>query len=70
MTYWTAMWITMWAAGFEGQHLMIVYKSQEACEAALQPVSDGLGYDHTIVCEESNLPSGSIRPMPRPEGLK
>lgn len=69
MTYWTAMWITMWAAGFEGQHLMIAYQSLEACEAAVEAVSDTMAYDHSIECVESIAPSGSIRPMPRPEHL-
>ena len=70
MTYWTAMWITMWATGFEGQQAMLPYVSLDACRGALGAVSDSIGYDHTIQCVESIAPSGSIRPMPRPEHLE
>lgn len=69
MTFWTAMWITIWATGFEGSELMVAYPSLAACEAAVPVVSDTLGYDHTITCVESNVASGSIRPLPRPSDL-
>jgi len=69
MEYWTVMWITILSGYLEGANIAIPYPSLAACEAALNPVSDTLPYDHSLVCEEGDVMSASIRPQPRPEGL-
>lgn len=69
MEYWTVMWITILSGYLEGANIVIPYPSLAACEAALNPVSDTLDYDHSLVCEEGDVMSASIRPKPRPEGL-
>lgn len=69
MEYWSIMWITVLSGYLEGANIAIPYPSLAACEAALNPVSDTLDYDHSVICEETLVPSSSIRPQPRPEGL-
>lgn len=69
MEYWTVMWITVLSGYLEGANIAIPYPSLAACEAALNPISDTLPYDHNLECRKSEVPSASIRPKPRPEGL-
>ena len=69
MTYWTILWITALGGPYDNQSAFLVYPSLETCEAALTPVSDTLPYDHNMICEETEMPSSSIRPKRRPEGL-
>ena len=69
MTYWAIMWITILGTDLDGQTTAIPYPSLAACEAALNPISDTLPYDHNLECRKSEVPSASIRPKPRPEGL-
>ena len=69
MTYWTIMWITILGTDLDAETTAIAYQSLASCEAALNVVSETLDYDHSISCEETDVPSGSIRPQPRPEGL-
>lgn len=68
MEYWTVMWITILSGYLEGESIAIPYPSLAACEAALNSISDTLPYDHSLVCEEGDVMSASIRPQPRPEG--
>lgn len=68
MAYWTLMWITILGTDLDAETTAIAYQSLATCEAALNPVSETLDYDHSISCEETDVPSSSIRPQPRPEG--
>ena len=65
MTYWTIMWITVFGTALDGQTMAVAYQTMASCEAALNAVSDTLDYDHSITCEETAQPSGSIRPQSR-----
>lgn len=67
MTYWTILWITILGGTLEGTVYGIPYPTEQACAAATRPVSDSLGYDHSMKCEATPTPSGSIRPKRRPE---
>ncbi len=69
MTYWTIMWVTIMGTALDGETSAVAYQSLATCEAALNPVSATLDYDHSLECEETDVPSSSIRPQPRPEGL-
>ena len=66
MTFWTVLWITVLGGAMDGTTTHVLYPSLEACEAALQPVSATLVYDHSMICEESTTASSSIRPQGRP----
>jgi hypothetical protein len=66
MEFWTVMWISVLGGDFDNMTSAIAYPSLDACEAALAPVSNTLPYDHSIVCEETALASGSIQPQQRP----
>jgi hypothetical protein len=65
MEYWTVLWITILSGPLDGAVTGIIYPSLEACEAALQPISQTLPYDHNLLCEESITASSSIRPKNR-----
>lgn len=69
MEFWTIMWITVLSGYLEGSLIAVPYETLEQCEAALQPVSNTLPYDHNILCEETDVLSSSLRPKRRPEGL-
>ena len=66
MTYWTVMWITFLGGPYDGQGSFLAYPSLEACEIALSTVSSTLPYDHNLLCEETTVPSASLRPKPNP----
>lgn len=67
MEYWTILWITALSGSIDGNVTALVYPSLTSCEAALTPVSNTLPYDHNMICEETEMPSSSIRPKRRPE---
>ncbi|CAB4138354.1 hypothetical protein UFOVP330_11 [uncultured Caudovirales phage] len=69
MEYWTVMWITVLSGYLEGATLAIPYETEAQCLEALNAVSDTLPYDHKLDCRVGDVPSSSIRPQPRPEGL-
>lgn len=71
MTYWTVLWITVIGGPLDGSQTGIAYRNEAECQAARYIVSDTIGdaYDHTLECEASSVPSGSIHPKPRPDGL-
>lgn len=69
MEYWTILWITILGGPLDGEAGYMVYASYDECFAAHKIVSDTFSYDHQIECEVTDVPSSSIRPMPRPEGL-
>lgn len=66
MTYWTIMIITILSGSMEGAQFGIPYPSMDDCEKATTSISLTLSYDHNMICEDSGLPSGSIRPKVRP----
>jgi len=66
MTYWTIMWITVLSGYLEGSLIAVPYETLGQCEAALQPISNTLPYDHNLLCEETTTPSSSLRPQPNP----
>lgn len=66
MTFWTILFITILDPRLEGATMQLAYPSEAECNAARSPVSDTLHYDHNMQCIVSEIPSGSIRPKPRP----
>lgn len=69
MEYWTVLWITVLSGPLDGSTSGLIYTNLAQCEAAIVPVTDTLEYDYSVDCEESTIPSASIRPKRRPEGL-
>ena len=67
--YWTVLWITVLSGPLADSTSGLIYPSLEQCEAAINAVTDTLEYDYSVICEETLVPSSSIRPQPRPEGL-
>lgn len=65
-TFWTILWVTALGGPYDSESAFLVYPSLETCEAALTPVSDTLPYDHNMICEETEMPSSSIRPKRNP----
>lgn len=72
MTYWTILWITIISGPLDGTTTGLIYPSETACQTAHKIVADTFdgAYDYTIECRQGDLPSGSVRPEPRPETLK
>jgi hypothetical protein len=68
-TLWTIMAILPFDGPFAGNLTGLVYPSLEACAEAKFAVGATLGYDYRMLCVETNTPSASMRPVPRPEGL-
>lgn len=68
MTYWTILWITIISGPLDGATTGLIYPSETACLTAHKTVADTLNgaYDYAIKCRPGDLPSGSIRPKPRP----
>lgn len=66
MTYFTVLWVTILSGPLEGSTSGVVYPSLEACETSIQPVTAQMTYDFNVICDETALPSSSIRPRPRP----
>ena len=69
MEFWTILWITVLGGPLDGTITGLIYPDLASCEAALNPVSDTLPYDHKLLCEESTNVSSTVRPRQRPEGL-
>jgi hypothetical protein len=69
MEYFTILWITVLSGPLDGSTSGLVYENLEQCEAAINPITDTLEYDYSVICEETVVPSSSIRPKARPEGL-
>ncbi len=69
-TLWTIMAILPFDGPFANQLTGLVYPSLEACAEAKFEVGATLGYDYRMLCVETNTPSASMRPVPRPEELK
>ena len=65
-TFWTILWVTALGGPYDSESAFLVYPSLEACEAALNPVSDTLPYDHSLICEETTVLSSSLRPKRNP----
>lgn len=66
MTYFTVLWVTILSGPLEGSTSGVIYPTLEACEASMQPVTAQMTYDYNVNCDETTLPSSSIRPRPRP----
>jgi hypothetical protein len=66
MTYWTILWITIIGGDLDGKQGYLLYPDMASCMAAHQTVAATLPYDFKVKCEESDTPSGSIRPKRRP----
>lgn len=70
-SFWTIMIITFGAGQFEGYETFMPYSSASICGEDIMPMraeleSDGLEIK-MIRCIKTEVPSMSIRPMPRPE---
>ena len=73
MEFWTVMLISYGTAVMGSDASLIPYPSVEDCGNAIMPVYDTLHADFPdlmIQCVETQEVSNSLRPMPRPEGLK
>lgn len=70
MEYWTILWVTILSGQLDGTVYGIPYDTEAACVEASRVVSDTFPYDHSMNCETSPIPSTSIRPKRRPEGLQ
>ena len=70
MEYWTFL-VVFFGGDLEGYVATLPYRSAADCGAAIEVVEATMvGLDIEMVqCRESTTPSGSIRPLPRPEGL-
>lgn len=66
MEYWTIMWITVFGGTLDGVVYGIPYVTEQACEAALVPVSNTLPYDHNVICETTDKASVSLMPKRNP----
>jgi len=68
MTYWTILLITIASGPLDGTTTGLVYPSEAACIASHKIVADTFdgAYDYTVECRPGDLPSGSIKPKPRP----
>lgn len=72
MEFWTILIIT-YGGILQGDVSLVAYPSQDACEEAMLMTYDLLYPempDIMIQCHETDSISKSIRPLPRPEGLK
>jgi hypothetical protein len=67
MEYWTVMLITVLSGHLDGAQVAIPFETAEQCNAATQEIGAVLPYDFSMECRVSDTPSGSIRPMQRPE---
>lgn len=68
MEYVTLLMITVLSGPVDGSTSGLIYNSFAECEAAINAVTDTLSYDYKVRCEETDIPSSSIRPKLRPEG--
>lgn len=73
MEFWTVMVITYGIRVLDAEVSLVAYPSAQACGEAILPVYTSLQDafpDLMIQCIETTELSSSIRPVPRPEGLK
>jgi len=66
VTYWTVLFIGFIGGPLDGERSFVVFPDFAACEAGARQISQTLGYDHSLDCEESTTASRSIRPQRRP----
>jgi hypothetical protein len=66
MDYFTLLIITVLSGPLEGSTAGLIYDNLAECEAAINTVTDTLTYDYKVKCEETDLPSASIRPIGNP----
>jgi hypothetical protein len=66
MDFWTVMLITILGGDLDGTQLALPFTSIEHCEGATTQIAEALGQDLSMLCAESDTPSGSIRPKARP----
>lgn len=69
MEYFAVMWITVLSGPLDGSTSGLIYTNLAQCEAAISAVTNTLEYDYSVLCEETDIASASIRPQRRPEGL-
>lgn len=70
MTFWTILIITYGAGILDGRVSYIAMPSPEACAVHMEQVFETLYPefpDLMIQCHETETPSSSMRPKPRPE---
>jgi hypothetical protein len=66
MSYWTVLWITVLSGPLDGADTGLIYPDYVSCVSAHKAITDTLPYDYTARCEQTETPSGSIRPRKRP----
>jgi hypothetical protein len=69
MEYWTLLIITIFSEGpLENATSGLVYRSMADCEAAIPAVVVTLDnqYDFKVACQQTEVPSSSIRPKRNP----
>lgn len=69
MEYFTVMWVTVLSGIMEDSTSGLIYASLDQCEAAIPAIVATIEgqYDYSVICEESDLASKSIRPKARPQ---
>lgn len=73
MKFWTILLITYGMAEFEGEISPIPFVAMENCGDAMETLYDLMAEadpDVMVQCIETALPSGSVRPMKRPDHLE
>jgi len=68
--FWTILLITYGSGTFEGEVSAIPFPDEQRCGDAIEPLYDLLTDqlpDLMIQCIQTDVLSGTIRPMPRPE---
>lgn len=72
MNMWTIMVISYGVTVFQADTSLIPYPSREACGDAVEVVAGTMIADFpdlVVQCVETTVPSASLRPKRRPEGL-
>lgn len=70
MKFWFILAVIYGSGPFEGEVSAIPFATEEQCADAIEPIYDLLYEDNpdvVVQCVPTNMLSGSIRPMPRPE---
>lgn len=71
-TFWTVLILTYTVPGYGDFESRILFPSMRACGDAMLEIyapMERLYGDSGAKCEESDILSGTMRPIPRPEGL-
>ena len=66
MEFWTVMWITVLSGPLDGSTSGLIYPSVEACEASIENVSETISYDFNVACNQTDIPSATLRPKRNP----